>query len=56
MFDVKMSVSLPCKTSPLKYEASGPEPYLSFCNAMYLYAENAPGWYLEVSNHRYAGR
>ena len=43
MFEVKMSVSRPCRTSPLKYEANGPRPVLSFCSAWYLYAEKAPG-------------
>jgi hypothetical protein len=36
MLLVKMSVSRPCRTSPLKYEASGPIPRSSFCRAMYL--------------------
>jgi len=43
MFEVKMSVSRPCRISPLKYDANGPCPVLSFCNAWYLYAEKAPG-------------
>jgi hypothetical protein len=43
MFEVKMSVSRPCRISPLKYDANGPCPFLSFCNAWYLYAEKAPG-------------
>jgi hypothetical protein len=38
MFDVKMSVSRPCRISPLKYDAKGPRPVLfSFCKAMYLF-------------------
>ena len=36
MFEVKMSVSRPCKTSPLKYDARGPMPVSSFCKAIYL--------------------
>lgn len=31
-----MSVSRPCNTSPLKYDANGPIPILSFCRAIYL--------------------
>lgn len=37
MFEVKISVSLPWRTSPLKYEERGPWPSLSFCKAIYLY-------------------
>lgn len=37
MLDVKMSVSRPWRTSPLKYDANGPLPvFLSFCRAIYL--------------------
>lgn len=37
MLDVKMSVSRPWRTSPLKYDANGPFPvFLSFCRAIYL--------------------
>lgn len=50
MFEVKISVSLPCRTSPLKYDASGPCPFSLFCNAIYLYAENAPGCYKRKEN------
>lgn len=34
MFEVKMSVSRPWRTSPLKYDAKGPCPVESFCRAM----------------------
>ena len=33
MFDVNMSLSWPCRTSPLKYDTKGPCPVLSFCSA-----------------------
>lgn len=36
MLEVKISVSAPPNTSPLKYDANGPTPFRSFCNAMYL--------------------
>lgn len=40
IFEVKMSVSRPCRISPLKYDASGPTPLSSFWRAMYLYSYN----------------
>ena len=44
MFHAEMSISRLCSASPVKYEAGGPMSYLSFCNVIYLYAENALGW------------
>ena len=64
MFEVKISVSCPCKTSPLKYDAKGPTPFLLFWRAIYLYAEKAPGLWrafirerlieMEACSHQYA--
>ena len=42
MFHAEMSISRLCSASPVKYEAGGPMSSLSFCSAMYLYAEKAP--------------
>lgn len=54
MLDVKMSVSRPWRTSPLKYDAKGPFPvFLSFCRAIYLHMDeivlfNMSAFYLPV--------